>query len=82
MVCLELMDSVRKYRSEVPAVDGSGPYLVLSHNGYGPLELESGFIYFGVRAGSAVVAVQIVSRQASRVHFVFLLCPMPDAVEL
>lgn len=71
-VCLELMDSMmEKYRGEVPAVDGSSPYLTLSHNGYRPLELDSGVKYFGLRAGPIVVAVHIVSRQASRFHLFF-----------
>jgi hypothetical protein len=81
VVCLELMDSLmQKYRSEVPLVDGLSPYLILLYNGYGPLELESKFIYFEVRAGPIVVTVEIVSRQASRFHFVFLLCPKPYSV--
>ena len=81
VVCLDLMDAVmQKYRSKVPAFDESGPYLTLLHDDYGPWELGPGLIHFGVRAGPVEFAVHIVSRQASRFHFVFLLCPKPYSV--
>jgi hypothetical protein len=37
VVCLDLMDAVmHKYRSKVPALDGSGPYLKLLRDEHGP----------------------------------------------